>query len=189
MSAAFLRIVLVNEPKGFTEAGWMATTVIEPALHAVILGCLAWASWIDMRSLKLPDALTATIAVAAVLLAVLSPRTSLVSAVLGMLLAGGLTLICAIIASRRAGMQAMGGGDIKLAAAIGAWVGALDVSWMLLGAALIGLIAFALRAAVGADGAKRIIPFGPCLAIAGSAVAIIAPSQLLQRFMAGVAQL
>ncbi|MGX1788173.1 prepilin peptidase [Bosea sp. NPDC055332] len=167
----------------------MAINVIEPALHAVILGCLGWASWIDMRSLKLPDSLTATIAVAALLLAVLFSRTSLASAVLGMFLAGGLTLICAIVASRRAGMQAMGGGDIKFAAAIGAWVGAFDVSWMLLGAALIGLIVFALRAVAGADSGKRIIPFGPCLAIAGSAVAIIAPSQLLQRFVAGAVQL
>lgn len=167
----------------------MAVNVVEPALHGVILGCLAWASWIDVRSLKLPNILTAIIAVAALLLAILFPRTSLVSAVLGMFLAGGLTLICAIVASRRAEMQAMGGGDIKFAGAIGAWVGAFDVSWMLLGAALIGLIVFALRAAVGADSAKRMIPFGPCLAIAGSAVAIIAPSQLLQRFVAGAVQL
>lgn len=167
----------------------MAVTLIEPALHAVILGCLAWASWIDMRSLKLPDSLTAIIAVAALLLAVLFPRMSLVSAVLGMFLAGGLTLICATMASRRVGRQAMGGGDIKFAAAIGAWVGALDVSWMLLGAALIGLVVFALKAAAGADSAKRIIPFGPCLAVAGSAVTIISPSQLLQRFIAGTVQL
>lgn len=86
-------------------------------------------------------------------------------------------------------MQAMGGGDIKFAAAIGAWVGAFDVPWMLLGAALIGLIVFALRAAAGADSTKRIIPFGPCLAIAGLAVAILAPSQLLQLFLAGASHL
>jgi leader peptidase (prepilin peptidase)/N-methyltransferase len=181
--------MLFSRSRSFTEAGWMAINVIEPALHAVILGCLAWASWVDMRSLKLPDALTATIAVAALLLAVLFSRVSPVSAVLGMLLAGGLTLICAIVASRRAGMQAMGGGDVKLAAAIGAWVGALDVSWMLLCAALIGLTVFAVKAATGADGARRIIPFGPCLAIAGIAVAVIAPSQWLHRYMVGAGPL
>lgn len=167
----------------------MAVNVIEPALHAVIVGCLAWASWVDLRSLRLPDALTATIAVAALFLAILFPRVSLVSAVLGMLLAGGLTLMCALVASRRAGMQAMGGGDIKLAAAIGAWIGALDVSWMLLGAALIGLIVFAVKTATGADGAKRIIPFGPCLAIAGVAVTLLAPSQWLHRYMVGAGPL
>lgn len=167
----------------------MAATVIEPTLHAVILVCLTWASWIDMRSLRLPDVLTVTIAIAALLLATLFPRISIVSAVLGMLLAGGLTFVCATVASRRARAQAMGGGDIKFAAAIGAWVGALDVSWMLLGAALLGLIAFAIRATVRKGAAKRIIPFGPCLAIAGSAVAIVAPSQLLQRLMAGTVQL
>lgn len=167
----------------------MAFNVIELALHAVIIGCLVWASWVDMRSLRLPDALTATIAVTALLLAGLFSRTSLVLAILGMLLAGGLTLACAVVASRRAGMQAMGGGDIKLAAAIGAWVGAFDVSWMLLGAALVGLLAFGLRRAAGADSTGRIIPFGPCLAIAGLAVAISAPSQLLQRYLEGVVQL
>lgn len=167
----------------------MAFNVIELALHVVILGCLAWASWVDVRSLRLPDALTATIAVAALLLAGLFSRTSLLSAVSGMLLAGGLTLACAVVASKRAGVQAMGGGDIKLAAAIGAWVGALDVSWMLLGAALAGLLVFALRCAAGAGSARRIIPFGPCLAIAGLAVVLIAPSQLLQRYLQGAVQL
>lgn len=167
----------------------MAFHVVEPALHAVVLACLTWASWIDMRSLRLPDTLSVAIAVAALLLASLFPRTSLVSAVLGMVLGGGLTLICAVVASRRIGVQAMGGGDIKFAAAIGAWVGAFDVSWMLLSAALIGLLAFALKTAIGTGSAKRIIPFGPCLAIAGIAVAIIAPSQWLHRYMAEAVQL
>ncbi len=160
----------------------MALDAVEFGLHAVILGCLAWASWIDLRSLRLPNALSGTIAFSAFILAGFFPRYSIISALLGLLVAGGLMLLCAKMASQRLRTQAMGAGDIKFAAAIGAWVGVFDVSWMLLGAALIGLLAFALRPAGPTGRSDPVIPFGPCLAFAGALVAATGPSQLLQRY-------
>jgi prepilin peptidase CpaA len=87
---------------------------------------------IDVRSGRIPNRLTYTALLAALLL-----RTALVglsglkSGAIGMLVAGGLFLLLYILG-------AMGGGDMKLMAAVGAWVGSAQVMRLILAAALAG---------------------------------------------------
>src|SRR5207302_1599656 len=75
----------------------------------------------DVRSARIPNRLTYT-----ALLAALPLRTALLglsglkSGAIGMLVAGGLFLLLYMLG-------AMGGGDMKLMAAVGAWVGSKQV--------------------------------------------------------------
>jgi len=86
----------------------------------------------DIRSARIPNRLTYT-----ALLAALPLRTALLglaglkSGIIGMLVAGGLFLLLYTLG-------AMGGGDMKLMAAVGAWVGSTQVMTLILAAALAG---------------------------------------------------
>jgi Flp pilus assembly protein protease CpaA len=64
--------------------------------------------------------------------------------------------------------EGMGGGDVKLAGALGAWLGFLSVPPLLLTASLMG-IAYALYRRIR-SGDSGVFAFGPCLALAGIAV-------------------
>ena len=86
----------------------------------------------DVRSARIPNSLTYSAALAALGLRVaLLGLYGLKSGALGMLLAGGLFLFLFVLG-------AMGGGDMKLMAAVGAWVGSEEVMTLILAAALAG---------------------------------------------------
>ncbi len=73
----------------------------------------------------------------------------------------------ALLYRRLRGREGLGAGDAKLLAASGAWLGTAALSWVVLLAAVIGLVmagAIALRR--GRVSARMVIPFGPCIALA-----------------------
>jgi prepilin peptidase CpaA len=86
----------------------------------------------DIQSARIPNRLTYS-----ALLAALSLRVALLglpglkSGAVGMVVAGGLFLLLFVLG-------AMGGGDMKLMAAVGAWVGSAQVTTLILAAALAG---------------------------------------------------
>lgn len=86
----------------------------------------------DIRTGRIPNKLTYSALLAALIL-----RTAVLgifglrSAVVGLLISGGLFLLLFAIG-------AMGGGDMKLMAAVGAWVGSTQVATLILAAAMAG---------------------------------------------------
>jgi len=87
---------------------------------------------IDVRSSRIPNRLTYTALASALLLrAAFLGLPGLKSGAVGMLVAGGLFLLLFVLG-------AMGGGDMKLMAAVGAWVGDAQVMRLILAAALAG---------------------------------------------------
>jgi prepilin peptidase CpaA len=86
----------------------------------------------DVRSARIPNRLTYTaVLVALALRTILLGVAGLKSGAFGMLVAGGLFLFLFVLG-------AMGGGDMKLMAAVGAWVGSDEVMTLILAAALAG---------------------------------------------------
>ncbi|MGH7111780.1 MAG: prepilin peptidase, partial [Stellaceae bacterium] len=74
------------------------------------------------------------------------------------------------------GGDGLGGGDAKLFAAAGAWVGALALPSVILVAALSALLAAALLRLAGVRlTARSAIPFGPFLALALWLVWLLGP--------------
>ncbi len=129
----------------------------EPAARALLGFSLLALTIIDLRTLRLPDALTALAAVACAWLGVL--RGAIVE---GLAAAVILALVLALLRrlTRRGTTPGLGLGDVKLAAALALWLG-LSSSWMLALAAFIGLGWFSL-----ARPANGKLPFGPSLAAA-----------------------
>lgn len=86
----------------------------------------------DVRSARLPNRLTYTALVAALILrAALLGWSGLKSGAIGILIAGGLFCVLYILG-------AMGGGDMKMMAAVGAWVGSTHIWTVLIAIGLAG---------------------------------------------------
>lgn len=123
---------------------------------------------LDARHFWLPDRLNALLAVVGLLFAGLLLDTPLFDRWIGAL-AGGLVLAAIAWAYRRArGGDGMGGGDPKLVAAIGAWLGWQALPLMLLLASLGGIVWALLTHKEKGDPplALRRVPFGLFASIA-----------------------
>jgi leader peptidase (prepilin peptidase)/N-methyltransferase len=128
----------------------------------LLLAALVAITGIDLDHQIIPDVITLPgIAVGAGLAVILRPAAWL-DTLLGILVGGGLFLV--IILASRGGM---GGGDMKLGAMMGAFLGwKLALLAILLGVFAGGAVAIGLLA-TGTKGRKDPVPFGPFLALGG----------------------
>ena len=141
-------------------------------------GALIWAScilgwtllalaWIDVESLRLPNALTLPLIPAGLAEAWLLEPEALRDRLLGAAIGYTAFRLVAIAYLRLRGRAGLGEGDAKLLAASGAWVGAGLLAPVILVAAVAGLLwalARRLRGETLHGGSK--LAFGPCLALA-----------------------
>lgn len=116
---------------------------------------------LDARHLWLPDRLNAVLAVMGLLLAGPLLGTVLLDRWIGAIAGGGLLALVAWAYRRARRTDGMGGGDPKLVAAIGAWLGWQALPLMLLLASLGGIIwALATQRKGDQPLVQRRIPFG-----------------------------
>ena len=128
-------------------------------------------SLIDWQDGILPDLLTLPLAAAGVLVSALTWQESLIGATVG----AGLLAGPAVIYRRWRGQDGLGWGDVKLAAAAGAWVGWEAMPSMILIAALFGIAAVLLRRWLRKTSMEESIPFGPALAAATWVLWLVRP--------------
>ncbi|MCM1983082.1 prepilin peptidase [Lyngbya confervoides] len=103
---------------------------------------------------------------------------ALFAAVLGLLLFDAIT----VVASRLLGQPAMGGGDAKLAALIGAWLGWQQMLLSAFLACLVGAVVGVGGIALGKIGRRQAIPFGPYLVL-GAILALFWGEFLIQGYL------
>ncbi len=153
---------------------WVAAAITAIAYHyfgrygfaftAVYIWLLLLLAEIDYRTFLLPDILTVPLLIlgflaASVDMGFVAVGESAVGATIGYFLP---TLVSLLIVWRK--KDAFGGGDIKLLAAVGAWVGVKGLLYVIVAASVLGFVyAFAVR--------KKALAFGPMIAIAGIIVA------------------
>ena len=147
-------------------AHWYAlgpTALLAPKL---VFGCaLIVLFMIDLEHQILPDVITLPGIVIGLLLSLVLPPGPLMS-VLGILLGGGLLWAIAELWYRLRHVEAMGFGDVKMLAMIGAWLGVkMVVMTFILASMMGGLVGVVLIASRRADMATR-VPFGTMLAVA-----------------------
>jgi leader peptidase (prepilin peptidase) / N-methyltransferase len=161
---------LAIELAAVAVAVWAATVSQDPAWlwTACLLGWgLLALGWIDAEHMRLPDALTLPLLVAGIaaqtLLASERFTASVLGAVIGYLGFRAIALIYRLCRGR----EGLGGGDAKLLAVAGAWLGWAALPDVVLLAAMLGLgLALTMRMRGRAIDGVAVIPFGPCLALA-----------------------
>lgn len=114
----------------------------------------------DVRTGFLHDRWVLPLAAIGLVMTLLGSRT-LLSALAGALLGGGL-----LFAVRVLSRGGIGGGDVKLAAALGLWTGHAGILPALFIAFLLGSL-WGVVLLLRGYGRRAKLPFGPCLAIGG----------------------
>jgi leader peptidase (prepilin peptidase) / N-methyltransferase len=153
----------------------------EFAVALVLLPALVSITAIDIQHQIIPDAITLPGIVAGVLANVATRHVSVIESLLGVVLGGGVFLVIILVSG-----GGMGGGDMKLGAMLGAFLGwkvallALFFAVVTGGGLAIVLLAFGIR------GRKDPVPFGPFLAL-GGAVALFAGEGLLRWYLSAFA--
>jgi leader peptidase (prepilin peptidase)/N-methyltransferase len=151
------------------------TLALIPAL--LLLSALVAVTFIDLEHQIIPDVITLPGIVTGVLANLATGNVSWLDSVIGALVAGGLFFV--IILASGGGM---GGGDMKLAAMLGAFLGwQLTLVALFLAVVAGGGVAVAILAA-GRKGRKDPMPFGPFLAAGGAAALLWGPRLLAWYF-------
>jgi leader peptidase (prepilin peptidase)/N-methyltransferase len=162
------RYPLVEALGGLAAVGALgAFGLTAPALLMfAFLAALIVITFIDLDHQIIPDAISIPGIFIGFAAALLFGRPTWLSSLAGIALGGGLLWGVAAGYEWLTGREGMGGGDIKLLAMIGAFLGWRAVPVTLLLASLLGtVIGLSLMALRGRD-TKMAIPFGPFLAAA-----------------------
>ena len=133
-------------------------------VYMILCTLLIIISFIDLKERIIPDVLSLPFIVIGFILRFFLKSLSPVDSLLGILAGGGSLLIIAIAGTYLFKKEAMGGGDIKLAAMIGAFLGwQLTLLSLFLGfflGSIIGVIVLIIN-----KGKSDIVPFGPFIAL------------------------
>jgi leader peptidase (prepilin peptidase)/N-methyltransferase len=150
---------------------------VDLAAGWLFLGAMVAITAIDLDRQIIPDALTLPGIGVGVVASLLSPRVSWLDSLIGIALGGG--IFVAIILASRGGM---GGGDMKLGAMLGAFLGWKLALVALLIAVLAGGGVAIVLLALGRKGRKEAVPFGPFLALGGT-VALFGGEAILRWYL------
>ncbi len=159
-AAAFVAQVLV-EP----TPGWPLVTRL--VLSALLIALAAT----DLETFRLPDALTLGGMVAGVALSVVTPL-GLRESLIGILVGGGILWAIRWGWLRATGTDAMGLGDVKMLAMVGAFLGWMHVWLVLLLSTVFGALVGLMLTAVGRATGRTRLPFGVFLAAAALAASL-----------------
>lgn len=127
----------------------------------ILISLLIVLSMIDIDHRILPDKLNFTGLALGLFLAFLRPDIQPLQAISGVLAGGGFLLILAILSK-----GGLGGGDIKMMAFVGSFIGPIQVMIVIFMGAFLGLIAHIPGLIAGNVSLKTSLPFGPFLAVA-----------------------
>lgn len=156
--------------EALTAAGFAAIFLLDGpgvplARDLVFFSLLVPITFIDVDHRIIPDELSLG-GLAAGLLLSFVPGGDWKGSVTGALLGGGILYATAFLYEKVRGAEGMGGGDIKLLAMIGAFLGWQSLPFVVFGSSLLGTVAGVGAMVKQRKGGKTVIPYGPFLAIA-----------------------
>ena len=153
----------------FAQTGLDAAFFVQFAFACALVAV----AYIDLDHQIIPDVISLPGIVLGLLVAVIGGWAQLLDAVVGVLVGGGILLTVAWAYEWMTGREGMGGGDVKLLAMIGSFVGPLGVIDTLLAASIVGLVV-GVSLGVLKRNWKSPFGFGPSIA-AGAVLTILMP--------------
>jgi leader peptidase (prepilin peptidase)/N-methyltransferase len=173
-------------------AGVMAVAVVIkfgltwPALIYFLLLCALLAvSVIDLDHRIIPDSISLPGIIAGFAASFLLPEISWTQSLAGIFAGGGILYAVAMGYYLLTGNDGMGGGDIKLLAMIGAFVGWKGVAFTIFTASLLGTLIGVSIMLIAGKNLKLAVPFGPFLSL-GAVIYIFFGPSLIQWYFYGI---
>ncbi|SEK92578.1 MULTISPECIES: prepilin peptidase [unclassified Butyrivibrio] len=164
-----------------TEMAFMVLSVVlyifmkrDPVLFAeswILVGLLFAMAITDIESLEIPNLLILSAAVSWVIFSVIKIITGRIDLytlgirILTGLIFGALMLIMSILVDKLIGRESLGGGDIKLFALLGLYMGPVRSYELLILSCVLGIV-FALIRKKLMPGSSKEFPLGPAIAVA-----------------------
>ncbi len=144
----------------------------------VFCSSLVVITFIDLDHQIIPDCISLPGIVVGFLFALGLPWGGWFNSLTGILLGGGSLLLVATGYEKITGKEGMGGGDIKLLAMMGAFLGWRSVPFIIFAASLVGSVIGISAMVIKKSDGKLAIPFGPFLAF-GAMLYIFCGRQLI----------
>lgn len=133
--------------------------------YFIFLSSLIVITFIDLRHKIIPDVISIPGVVLGFALSFFLPAPGILNSFTGIVLGGGILVGIAAAYYFFSGKEGMGGGDIKLLAMIGAFLGWEGVLFTLFTASCIGAVLGLAAVVILGKGSKYALPFGPFLAL------------------------
>ncbi len=156
-----------------TISGLLAIAIVIKyglTLHSLLLLLLVFSliivTFVDLDFQIIPDILSIPGIIAGIGASFFIPTISWIDSILGILAGGGFLFIIAVAYKWLTNRDGMGGGDIKLLAMVGAWLGWKAVPFILLISSFIGALIGSISLLLAKKSLRYKIPFGPFISIA-----------------------
>jgi leader peptidase (prepilin peptidase)/N-methyltransferase len=163
---------------------WQHGLSFQAGVFALLSSALLVIFFIDLDFRIIPDGITLPGMVAALGIAFLPTGIGIVNALLGLLVGGGALYLIALLGDWLFKKESMGGGDIKMAAMLGAFLGWQKVVLIFMSSAVIALLVSIVLMSFSARlRRERTVPFGPFLS-AAALLAIIAGDRIIDFYVA-----
>lgn len=145
--------------------GYFGLTVLFP-IYFVFFAALLVIIFIDFHHQIIPDVISLPGIVLGFAVSFVNPFVSWQDAGLGVLFGGGSFYLIAFLYYLITRREGMGGGDIKLLAMIGAFLGWQSLPFVVFGSSLMGTVIGIGAMIRQKKGGRTVIPYGPFLALA-----------------------
>ena len=182
--AISLRYPILELMNGLGYVGIVATFgwTWVAGVYAVFFSALLVVAWIDLDHLIIPDVISLPGIVMGLVAAATVLPIGLVNAVVGVVLGGGILWGLAILSPYMFGKEGLGGGDIKLLAMIGAFLGWQSALLTLMLASVTGAVVGIGLLVCKVMERGHYIPFGPFL-VFGALVSLFFKADLVQWYI------
>jgi leader peptidase (prepilin peptidase)/N-methyltransferase len=134
-------------------------------IYLAFFASLTLVSFIDLPLRIIPDVISLPGIVIGLVISFLHPQMSVKDSLMGVLLGGGSLYAVASVYHLVTKREGMGGGDVKLLAMIGAFIGWKGVLFTILCSSFIGTVVGVTLMLVFSADSKYAVPFGPFLSL------------------------
>jgi len=149
----------------------------------IFCSALVVITFIDIEHQIIPDEISLPGIVLGFVFSFFLPWQGWLNSLIGILLGGGSLLLVAWLYQRLTGKEGMGGGDIKLLAMMGAFLGWKAVPFIIFVGSMVGSVVGISMMLLQKKDSKLAIPFGPYLAF-GAVLYIFCGRQIIQWYLA-----
>jgi len=122
-------------------------------------------SFIDLQHQIIPDILSIPGILVGIALSFLPGHVHWIDSLIGALGGGGVLYLVAVVFKKVTGREGMGGGDVKLLAMLGAWMGWRSLPFIVLISSFSGILIGGGALLMAGKGYRVRIPFGPFLSL------------------------
>jgi len=161
----------------FALAVWLCFPPASFLPYFAFLAALVVVVFVDCEYQIIPDVITLPGVIVGLAFALAGLTIGWRDSLLGVILGGGVLYLISAVYFLITKRQGMGGGDIKLLAMIGAFLGYQALPFILFASSLLGTCAGLYAMGQQGKGGKTVIPFGPFLAMA-SAIYLLCSRQI-----------